>query len=160
MRIPCVILVLGLAGSAAVLAAAETDSAHLVNIAARASVGGVAGTPITGFVLRGTGTKPMVVRAVGPTLGSYGVTNALADPRLTLVGDAGIVGSNDNWLAGDAAGMSAAGGFALPVGSKDAALVVNLGRALTRFLSPRRTAQRASPWRKSTTAPRPRVSPS
>jgi hypothetical protein len=98
----------------------------LVNIAARVPYGGVAGTPITGFVLSGSGSKTMLIRAVGPTLTSFGVSGVLADPRLTLNNGVANIATNDNWLAGDAAAMTAAGAFALLPGSKDAALLTTL----------------------------------
>ena len=111
----------------ATVAVGTTGTARLVNIATRAALGGTAGTPIAGFTLGGTGTKAMLARAVGPTLASFGVTGALADPRLSLVSGATTVASNDNWLAADAATMAAAGAFALPTASKDAAVVATLG---------------------------------
>ncbi len=107
-------------------AAAEADTARLVNIAARVAVGGVAGTPIPGFVLGGSGPKSVLVRAVGPTLGGFGVSGVLADPRLTVVSGSTTAISNDNWLPADAATMSAAGAFTLSAGSKDAAVVASL----------------------------------
>ncbi len=103
-----------------------TGTARLVNIATRAVVGGVAGTPIPGFVLSGASNRAMLVRAVGPTLGGFGVAGVLADPRFTLLSGSTAVAANDNWLAADAAAMSNAGAFALTAGSKDAAVVVTL----------------------------------
>jgi len=103
-----------------------TGTARLVNIAARVPYGGVAGTPITGFVLSGSGSKTMLIRAVGPTLTSFGVSGVLVDPRLTLNNGVANIATNDNWLAGDAAAMTAAGAFALLPGSKDAALLTTL----------------------------------
>ncbi len=108
------------------LTAAAADSARLTNIFARAQIGGTAGTPIAGFVISGTGTKQVLVRAVGPGLASFGVTGVLADPSLSLASSTTIMMTNDNWLAADAAMMTAAGAFSLPVGSKDAALVATL----------------------------------
>ena len=103
-----------------------TGTARLVNIATRAAVGGVAGSPIPGFVLNGTAERPMVVRAVGPTLSGFGVGGVLADPRFSLVRGGVIIASSDNWLAADAAAMATAGAFALTAGSKDAAIAVPL----------------------------------
>lgn len=102
-----------------------TGTARLINIATRASVGGAAGTPIAGFVIAGA-ARPMVVRAVGPSLARFGVGGALLDPRLVLQAGVVTVAANDNWLEGDASTMAAAGAFALPSGSRDAALVANL----------------------------------
>jgi len=111
----------------ATVAVGSSGTARLINIATRAALGGVAGTPIAGFSLGGTGTKAMLARAIGPTLGAFAVTGVLADPRLSLVSGATTVASNDNWLAADAATMAASGAFALTAGSKDAALVATLG---------------------------------
>ncbi|MBI5691125.1 MAG: metallophosphoesterase [Verrucomicrobia bacterium] len=107
------------------LVAAEPP-ARLVNLATRVAVGGAAGTPIPGFVLGGAGTKQVLLRAVGPALGGFGVAGTLADPRLSLVNGTTTVGSNDNWAAADAAVMGGAGAFSLPAGSRDAALVATL----------------------------------
>ena len=107
--------------------AANEGTARLVNIATRAAVGGAAGTPIPGFVLSGGGTKSIIVRAVGPTLGSFGVSGVLADPRLSIVSGNATIATNDNWLAADGAVMGAAGAFNLTAGSKDAAAVAALG---------------------------------
>ena len=110
-----------------VVESADAGSARLLNIATRAAVGGTAGAPIPGFVLSGAGAKPIVVRAVGPTLAGFGVTGTLADPRLTLVGGTATLATNDNWIATDGATMTNAGAFALTAGSRDAALVMTLG---------------------------------
>jgi hypothetical protein len=103
-----------------------SGTARLVNISARVAVGGAAGTPIPGFVLAGTGNRQMVLRAVGPTLGSFGVAGVLADPKLTLFKGSATISTNDNWSAGDGAAMAAVGAFALNAGSRDAALVSTL----------------------------------
>lgn len=104
----------------------SSGTARLINIATRVALGGEAGTPIPGFVLRGTGTKPMLVRAVGPSLIAFGVTGVLADPRLSLMSGTTTVASNDNWLAADAATFTSCGAFALTAASGDAALLAPL----------------------------------
>ena len=113
-------------GNIATAAVGATGTARLVNISTRVSLGGTAGTPISGFVLSGTGSKQMLLRAVGPTLANFSVSGALADPRLSLISGASTLGTNDNWLTADATTMSTVGAFALPSGSKDAALVTAL----------------------------------
>ena len=113
-------------GNNAVVAVGSSGTARLVNIATRVALGGAAGTPIPGFVLSGTGTKQMLVRAIGPTLASFGVGGALGDPRLSLISGTTTVASNDNWLAVDTATMVDVGAFALTPGGKDAALVATL----------------------------------
>ncbi|GAB5559107.1 MAG: hypothetical protein SynsKO_07540 [Synoicihabitans sp.] len=108
-------------------------TARIVNLSTRTSVGGDAGTPVIGMVIGGTGSKSVLVRAVGPTLASFMVAGALADPQLDLIssGDQTIVASNDNW--GAAANLStlvstssAVGAFALTADSADAAWLGDL----------------------------------
>jgi hypothetical protein len=80
-----------------------------------------------GFVVGGTGSRPVLIRAVGPALSGFGVDQPLADPTLVLQNSAGVtIASNDNWNAGDAATMTTVGAFALPAGSRDAALRLTL----------------------------------
>ena len=54
---------------------------------------------IVGFVIEGTGSLPLLVRAVGPTLeSSFGVSGAVDDPKLTLFGaNSTKIGENDDW---------------------------------------------------------------
>src|SRR5258705_297143 len=53
---------------------------------------------IGGFIVQGTGPKRVIVRALGPELTPFGITNALADPTLELHNGAGaLIASNDNW---------------------------------------------------------------
>ena len=53
---------------------------------------------INGFVVSGPGPKTVVVRALGPSLSSFGLSGVLADPVLTVYNSSGeIIASNDNW---------------------------------------------------------------
>ena len=74
-----------------------------------------------------SGTKPLLVRGIGPTLTDFGVGGALADPKLELY-DARPVKlfENDNWNAGLAATFQSVGAFPLETGSRDAALLTTL----------------------------------
>ena len=106
---------------------------RLINVSARAQVGTGEGVLIAGFVVDGTLSRTVLIRAVGPTLGVYGVGGVLADPQLELTktvnGATVVVAANDNW-AGDAQITSVGvtvGAFALAsVSSKDAAILVTL----------------------------------
>jgi hypothetical protein len=100
-----------------------SNSARLVNLSARVQAGGVAGTPIVGFVLFGTGSKSLLVRAVGPGLIPFKITNALPDPNLTLMAGTTAVATNEDWSASDAATFTNVGAFTLTNGSKDASFV-------------------------------------
>ena len=70
----------------------------LSNISTRGFVETGDDVMIGGFIVEGTGTKRVIVRAIGPGLTQYGVTNTLADPTLELHDATGaLIGSNDNW---------------------------------------------------------------
>jgi hypothetical protein len=53
---------------------------------------------IGGFIISGTASKHVLVRAIGPSLTQFGVPNALPDPVLELHGPGGFVTiTNNNW---------------------------------------------------------------
>lgn len=106
----------------------------LVNVSTRAYVGSGAQQLIGGFIIGGSNSKKMLIRAIGPTLSQYGVNNSISDPKITLFKLSGSsntqIAFNDNWGTGtdsaSAADMAAAGAFTLPAGSRDAGLVMSL----------------------------------
>lgn len=136
-------------GPAAATAAAltVTTDARLVNIATRGHVGNDDEVLISGFVTRGNPEKKILLRAVGPTLGSvFGVGGALAQPQLTLSRTGrggGIVKSNSSWGgAAELSGLFAqVGAFPLAATSADSAMVVSLaaGTYTAEVASPRGT---------------------
>src|SRR5436190_12308580 len=65
---------------------ANTSSAPpwLGNISTRDLVQTGDNVMIGGFIISGTETKTVIVRAIGPALAPLGVTNPLADPTLEL----------------------------------------------------------------------------
>ena len=52
---------------------------------------------IGGFIITGSAPKKVILRAIGPSLASQGVTGALQDPTLQLFQGATSLGFNDNW---------------------------------------------------------------
>jgi hypothetical protein len=100
--------------------------ATIVNLATRAMVGGTGGTPIAGFVIGGTGSKRMLVRAVGPGLAPFGLTGTVASPSVAVIAGGTTLVSNNQWDSADAATFRDVGAFALPGGSRDAAVVMSL----------------------------------
>lgn len=76
--------------------AADSD---LANISTRGFVKIDNEVMIGGFVVGGNNTPTrMAVRAIGPTLANFGLTNVLADPTLEMHDANGaIMVSNDNW---------------------------------------------------------------
>jgi sugar lactone lactonase YvrE len=103
-----------------------TTTPRLINVSVRKNLG----TGLTvGFVLGGSAATKVLVRVVGPTLGTFGVGGVVADPQLTLFNDKSVkIGENNDWggTTDLAAAFAAVGAFVLPATSKDAALVATL----------------------------------
>ncbi len=102
-----------------------------VNLSTRARVRAGDGALIGGFVIQGTAYKRILIRAVGPTLAAFGLTDALHDPVLAIYSGQTIVATNDRWeLAENPAAIVAAGAnagaFALAAKSEDAAVLITL----------------------------------
>jgi cyclophilin family peptidyl-prolyl cis-trans isomerase len=71
----------------------------LLNISTRGNVQTGANVMIGGFIVAGDGSQRVLVRAIGPSLGAFGVVDPLADPLLELHnGDGDLIDSNDNWM--------------------------------------------------------------
>ena len=65
----------------------------------RGSVGTGDNVLISGFIVGDVASATVVVRALGPSLASYGVSGVLSDPTLTIYDSSGsAIASNDNWL--------------------------------------------------------------
>lgn len=108
--------------------AAATVS-RLCNVSVRALAGSGTETLTLGFVARGSDPKPMLIRAIGPTLAILGVPDPVTNPRLGVFdGSRTRIGANDDW-GGDpamAATFLRLGAFGLPANSPDAALYLTL----------------------------------
>src|SRR4051794_2095594 len=71
---------------------------QLANISTRVAAGAGDHRLIGGFIISGTASKKVIVRAMGPSLNNFGVTSALADPTLELHDSTGaVIAANDNW---------------------------------------------------------------
>jgi len=105
---------------------------RLTNLSVLAPIVGAGDAFTVGYVVGGSGTsgsKPVVLRAAGPSLAPLGVTGVLADPRLERFSGSIRTGENDNWGGSAAlvAAMSSVGAFAFSgPGSRDAAASVSL----------------------------------
>jgi hypothetical protein len=102
------------------------NSPRLVNVSARNQVGTGDDILIAGFNVAGTGQKQLLIRAVGPKLGTFGVTGFLADPKLEVYSGSNKLTENDNWVASLAVVFPTVGAFGLDANSKDAALLTTL----------------------------------
>jgi hypothetical protein len=116
---------------------AEPGRGTLINVATRAQVGANDEVLIGGFVVQGSGSKPVLVRAAGPALAGFGVEGALADPVLRIFAGGSVAAENDDWgrpvgggaPAGGAeiaAAAASVGAFPFASGSADAAVLVSL----------------------------------
>ncbi len=116
----------GTVTSASARVTLDPAAARLVNLSCRTALAPGA-ILIPGFTLAGTGRKTVLIRAAGPALSAFGLTGALADPRLRLYRDATLVASNDDWDAARIAETAArVGAFPFPSASRDAALLATL----------------------------------
>jgi hypothetical protein len=65
---------------------------------------------IGGFIITGNTPKKVVIRGLGPSLASFGITDFLADPVLQLRSDSGaLLQQNDNWKDDQRAEIEATG---------------------------------------------------
>jgi hypothetical protein len=73
----------------------------LANISARAFVQTGDNVMIGGFIVQGTQSKTVIVRAIGPELAAppFNIPDALSNPTLELHDETGaLIASNDNWV--------------------------------------------------------------
>jgi hypothetical protein len=76
----------------------HTTGGRAGNISTRGPVSAGDQVLIGGFIVGGSQTKEVVVRALGPSLGAAGVSGALPDPTMELRDASGnLVDSNNNW---------------------------------------------------------------
>ena len=72
---------------------------ELANISTLGFVGTGNDVLIAGFIVGGPGAAKVVLRALGPSLAQFGVSDAIQDPTLQLRDANGSVTSNDDWGA-------------------------------------------------------------
>ncbi len=103
---------------------------RLVNVSARAQVGTGDGVLIAGFVVAGTTSKTLLIRASGPAIAAYGVSGTLANPKLTIhVLNGPRLYENEDWGGEPLLTNVGNSVFAFPIpdlASKDAMLLVTL----------------------------------
>lgn len=115
----------------------DATTTSLVNLSNRGFAGLGEQVMIPGFVISSAGSKTVLIRVVGPTLGSkFSVPDVMADPKLTLyrqdsATEQTTLLEQDNWgehpdTARTATIAEQVGAFSLVDGSGDAAAVVTL----------------------------------
>lgn len=106
-------------------APSPTGNARILQISTRGSVGTGDNVMIGGFIIQGAATKKVIVRAIGPSLGAFGVSGALSNPALELHdGSGAVVATNDGWRVTQEQEISATG--LAPSNNLEAAIVADL----------------------------------
>ena len=83
---------------------------QLLNISTRLGVNTGDNVLIGGFKISGSANRQVLLRALGPTLHSFGINDALVDPVLELHDGAGtLLVANDNWKDTQQASIDATG---------------------------------------------------
>jgi hypothetical protein len=105
------------------------NTARFTSIAARNFVGTGGDILIAGFTIDGTGSKNLLIRAAGPSLGALGVPGTLVDPKLEIFTATAVpvkVAENDNFAGAVDTLARTLGGFGFVPGARDAAILVSL----------------------------------
>jgi len=75
-----------------------TVSSRALNLSTRGAVSVGDNVLIGGFIITGTEPKTIVLRALGPSLSSYGLSGVLSDPVLSVYNSSRtLIATNDNW---------------------------------------------------------------
>jgi uncharacterized delta-60 repeat protein len=98
-----------------------------INISTRGKVLTDFDVMIGGFVIGGSEPQTVVVRGIGPSLASFGISRPLSNPKLVLVSMASqtAIASNDDWGSADNAAAIQSSGFA-PSDPKESAIYITL----------------------------------
>jgi uncharacterized protein GlcG (DUF336 family) len=82
----------------------------LANISSRLSIGTGETQAIAGFIVGGTGSLDVVIRAVGPSLAQVGISNALPNPALEIHDSTGaVITTNNDWRSSQESAIELAG---------------------------------------------------
>ena len=83
----------------------DNSESKLSNISTRGYVGTDDSRMIAGFIVTGSGSTTVTIRALGQTIADapYNVVGTISDPKLTIVGPTGVIASSDNWQDGSSA---------------------------------------------------------
>ncbi len=99
---------------------------RFTSISTRMNVGTGNDVAIAGFMVWGSQLKTVIVRVLGPTLGSYGVANVLSDPIVELHNSSGAtIATNDDWQIGSQSSQISSSGYA-PNNSNESAIIATL----------------------------------
>ncbi len=109
---------------------AISTAGRLINLSVLSDIVTVGDSFTLGYVVGGSGTvgsKSLVIRAAGPSLGAFGVPGTLADPKLETFAGSTKTGENNNWGGSSALRAALANVGAFPyvsAASLDAAIAM------------------------------------
>lgn len=99
-----------------------SGNGHVANISTRVQVGTDAHVMIGGFIVQDS-SKPVLVRALGPSLSANGVAGALADPLLELHdGSGNVIAANNDWKDDAAQAQQIAATGVAPTNDRESAI--------------------------------------
>jgi len=107
----------------------DSTATRLVNISTRGHVGVGNDVLIGGFIVTGSDSKTVIVRALGPSLGTgaHPLAGVLVNPVLELHdGSGNLLSSNDDWVNSPQFSAIVASGLA-PPNSLESAILTTLG---------------------------------
>ncbi len=108
-------------GLAEIYDLSQAAPAAISNLSTRGFVQTGANVLIGGFIVGGSVSSDVVVRAIGPSLAQAGLSDVLGDPTLDLRdGNGALVASNDNWA--DTQRTEIEGSGLAPVDAREAAI--------------------------------------
>jgi hypothetical protein len=108
----------------------RNDVEKLINLSTRSAIS-AGGSFTAGFVVTGTRPKPVLIRAIGPTLRAFQIEDALPAARLEVFRASTSLATANDWGTNSNASAIATtaqrvGAFALAPTSRDAALLLTL----------------------------------
>jgi hypothetical protein len=106
---------------------------------------------IAGFIVTGSESKRVALRAIGPSLSALGVSGALSDPVLRLFNSSQVeIGGNDNWQTDSNAAEIQNIGLA-PKAATESATIQSLAPGSYTVIVSSKDLRPASRWWKRTT---------
>jgi hypothetical protein len=100
-------------------------NAKLANISTRGLVE-TGDNVLIGGIIPSKGLTKVVVRAIGPSLGNFGITNPLLDPTLEIYNASGTrIAENDNWQSSQQELIQ--GAHLAPTDARESAIITALG---------------------------------
>src|SRR5438552_2664907 len=106
-------------------ASVEHTGGQELNISTRVHVETNERVGIAGFIISGSSAKKVVIRAIGPSLARFGLSDLLQDPTLELFDHNNTsIAFNDNWMDSQLAEIQASGHA--PTDARESAMVQTL----------------------------------